>query len=794
LDNNFSTIGTNSLRGSIVQGATTIQQMRNYEPYNKILLIEDNPGDARLVEILLSESDLLNCKITNKVNLADGMAALEEADDFAAILLDLTLPDSRGFETLETLLGKYPDNNVIVLTGLQDKSLGINSVKAGAQDFLIKGAFDSDQLSKSLRYSIERNLVLKRLEETQRIANIGNWEYNPTTEEILASDQIYRIFGLKPRKAGLNYVDILRENHPFREFNDIHQEALANQDRSIRKDIRIPKMEGGYRDVFIQCKASVSAESKVILTGIMQDITERKKSEDELLKSQEKYQDFFNKSKDPIYICSMGGKCEAFNKALEELLGYSKEEISDLNIHDLIRSENGMDNFFDHLKRDKEVQDFEVEIQRKDGEKKYCLITATMLDSETEESYNGVIRDITEKKQAEALRKARDLARTSAKMKEKFIASISHEMRTPMNAILGMSNLVIQTELDPEQFNYINSINQSSELLLGIVNDILEISTLENGKIKFENKDFDLKEVLRNLVNVMQYKVDEKNLKLIVDVEENVPQFIKGDKLRLNQVLYNLVGNAVKFTDKGSIHIRVLNLYNVDDNVFLKFEVEDTGIGIPKDKVEAVFETFTRIRTKDRIYEGTGLGLSIAKNLIEQQGGKISAKSIENVGSTFFFDLVFNIGSRKEADTPTPELDDTIHLDRPVRLLLVEDNKLNQMVAKKTLQKKWPDIDITIADNGQLGVDAIKSKKYDIVLMDIQMPIMDGYEATQYIRANMPPEIANMPILAMTAHANISKDDSYKEFGMDDFVLKPFKTEQLFGKIAQYVNYGNGRG
>ena len=794
MDNNFSTIGTNSLRGSIVQGATTIQQMRNYEPYNKILLIEDNPGDARLVEILLSESDLLNCKITNKVNLADGMAALEEADDFAAILLDLTLPDSRGFETLETLLGKYPDNNVIVLTGLQDKSLGINSVKAGAQDFLIKGAFDSDQLSKSLRYSIERNLVLKRLEETQRIANIGNWEYNPTTEEILASDQIYRIFGLKPRKAGLNYVDILRENHPFREFNDIHQEALANQDRSIRKDIRIPKMEGGYRDVFIQCKASVSAESKVILTGIMQDITERKKSEDELLKSQEKYQDFFNKSKDPIYICSMGGKCEAFNKALEELLGYSKEEISDLNIHDLIRSENGMDNFFDHLKRDKEVQDFEVEIQRKDGEKKYCLITATMLDSETEESYNGVIRDITEKKQAEALRKARDLARTSAKMKEKFIASISHEMRTPMNAILGMSNLVIQTELDPEQFNYINSINQSSELLLGIVNDILEISTLENGKIKFENKDFDLKEVLRNLVNVMQYKVDEKNLKLIVDVEENVPQFIKGDKLRLNQVLYNLVGNAVKFTDKGSIHIRVLNLYNVDDNVFLKFEVEDTGIGIPKDKVEAVFETFTRIRTKDRIYEGTGLGLSIAKNLIEQQGGKISAKSIENVGSTFFFDLVFNIGSRKEADTPTPELDDTIHLDRPVRLLLVEDNKLNQMVAKKTLQKKWPDIDITIADNGQLGVDAVKSKKYDIVLMDIQMPIMDGYEATQYIRANMPPEIANMPILAMTAHANISKDDSYKEFGMDDFVLKPFKTEQLFGKIAQYVNYGNGRG
>ena len=793
MDNNFFSNGAGNSEGSMVQDATTIQQMSNYEPHNKILLIEDNPGDARLVEILLGESDLLNCKITNKVNLADGMAALEAADDFAAILLDLTLPDSRGFETLETLLAKYPDNNVIVLTGLQDKSLGINSVKAGAQDFLIKGAFDSDQLSKSLRYSIERNLVLKRLEETQRIANIGNWEYNPTTEEFLASDQIYRIFDLKPRKAGLNYIDILKENHPFRELNEIHQEALANQDKSVRKDIRIPKIEGGYRDVFIQCKASVSAESKVILTGIMQDITERKKSEDELLKSQEKYQDFFNKSKDPIYICTMDGRCEAFNQALVELLGYPKEEISNLNIHNLITSEKGMDEFFDRLKRNKDVQDFEVEMQRKDGEKRYCLITATMLDSETEESYNGVIRDITERKQAEALRKARDLARTSAKMKEKFIASISHEMRTPMNAILGMSNLVIQTELDPEQFNYISSIKQSSELLLGIVNDILEISTLENGKIKFENKDFDLKELLKNLVNVMQYKVDEKNLRLIVDIEENVPQFIKGDKLRLNQVLYNLVGNAVKFTDTGDIHIRVLNLYDGDDNVFLKFEVEDTGIGIPKDKVAAVFETFTRIRTKDRIYEGTGLGLSIAKNLVEQQGGKIAAKSVEGEGSTFFFDLVFDIGSKEEASAPTPEMDDTINLDRPVRLLLVEDNKLNQMVAKKTLQKKWPDIDITIADNGQLGVEAIKAKKYDIVLMDIQMPIMDGYEATQYIRMNMPAEIANMPILAMTAHANIAKDHSYREYGMDDFVLKPFKPEQLFGKIAQYVNNGNGR-
>ena len=793
MDNNFTQNNTGTTSGdSSAGGSPIMEQMSNYEPYNKILLIEDNPGDARLVEILLSESDLLNCKIENKTNLTDGMAALEASDDFAAILLDLTLPDSRGFETLETLLAKFPDNNVIVLTGLSDKGLGIKAVKAGAQDFLIKGAFDSDLLAKSLRYSIERNRVMKRLEETQRIANIGNWEYNPTVGEFLASDQVYRIFGLEPKKTVFNFQDILNDGHAFQIFNEIHQEALATPDESIKKDIRVAQKEGGYRDVFVQCNVSMNAENKVILTGIMQDITERKEAERELLKSQERYQDVFNKSKDPIYICTLDGKCEDFNEAMVELFGYEREELKEIDIHKLFHPEEKKAEFFEKLKRDQAIQDFELEIERKDGTKRYCLITASMFESDEFEGYNGVLRDITEKKQAEELRKARDLARTSAKMKEQFIASISHEMRTPMNAILGMSNLVIQTALDPEQYNYISSIKQSSELLLGIVNDILEISTLENGKIAFENKDFDLHELLDNLVKVMQYKVDEKQLELIVNVEENVPHYIKGDKLRLNQVLYNLVGNAVKFTDHGAINIRVFNLYDGDDDVFLKFEVEDTGIGIPKDKLEAVFETFTRIRTKDRIYEGTGLGLSIAKNLVEQQGGKIAAKSEVGVGSRFFFDLIFEIGNEVEAKAPTPELNDEIHLEREIRLLLVEDNKLNQLVAKKTLQKKWDDIDITIADNGKLAIEAVKTKKFDIILMDIQMPIMDGYEATQYIRNNMPPEIATMPILAMTAHANIAKDEKYKEYGMDDFVLKPFKPEQLFGKIAQYVNKKKG--
>jgi len=373
-------------------------------------------------------------------------------------------------------------------------------------------------------------------------------------------------------------------------------------------------------------------------------------------------------------------------------------------------------------------------------------------------------------------------------MKEQFIASISHEMRTPMNAILGMSNLLIQTELSEEQDNYISSVKQSSEILLGIINDILEISTLENGKVLFEDNNFDLYQVLSNLVNVMQYKINEKDLQFKLNIEPDVPKFIIGDKLRLNQILYNLVGNAVKFTDTGFVKVTVKKLQEKIEKIHLRFIVEDTGIGIPGDKLEAIFDSFTRIRQKERLYEGTGLGLSIAKNLINQQGGRIGAQSEMGKGSIFHFDLVFNKGqiSNIKPAIPTPQ-ENEVDNDLAINLLLVEDHKMNQLVARKTLEKQWKSIKITIANNGQEAIDILKEKKdFDIILMDIQMPILDGYETTQYIREEMPPEIAKIPILAMTAHAHIAKDNKFKEYGMDDYVLKPFEPKQLFEKIAHY--------
>lgn len=728
-----------------------------------------------------------NCEVINKITLGDAIATLETGEEFAAILLDLTLPDSRGFETLERLLAKFPQKNIIVLTGFSDKEMGLRAVKAGAQDFLVKGAFDSDQLSKSLRFSIERMKVLKRLEETQRMASIGNWEYFPETGEFTATDEFFRIFGNTDDKLQVAGEDLHEENCPLAALKEVHEEVAITG--GVKQDLKIRQKTGAYRFVSVQCNVRHDENNHLVYQGIIQDITERKLTEQEAVKSRERYQEVFTQSKDALFISTFDGKFIDFNQATVDVFGYTREELEEMrDTHKLYYPQERKNEFLLKLKAQKAVKDFGISIAHKSGEARECMMTANITVTDDFIGYSCILRDVTELRQAEKMRKARDMARQGAQMKEQFLASISHEMRTPMNAILGMSNILMQMNLPAEQESLVLNIKNSSDMLLGVVNDILEISAIQNGKVVFENHPFDLVELLGNLTSVMQYKAQEKDIYLQIILSPEVPRYISGDKLRLNQVLYNLVGNAIKFTDQGFVKIYIEKLYDIGSSMQLKFSVEDSGIGISEDKIEAVFETFTRILRKDRVFEGTGLGLSICKNLVELQGGKIGATSVEGQGSTFFFDLIFETAEKvgpdeKLAQEPVFELP----ADAKFSLLLVEDHKMNQLVACKTLERKWANIDITIADDGQVALDLLKDNNYDIVLMDIQMPVMDGYEATKIIRETFPPERASMIILAMTAHAHVAKDGKYKEYGMDDCVLKPFEPDDLFQKISKYV-------
>ncbi len=628
-----------------------------------ILLIEDNLADATIVEILLEESDTLSCQIDHQMTLAAGLDRLNGDVEYAAVLLDMNLPDSRGFETLTRVLEAHPDNNVVLLTGLSDREIGFKAVEAGAQDYLVKGQFDADQLSKTLRFSIERKRVIKRLAHTQRLAHIGNWEYRDEPRQFFASEEMRRMFGVAPRSSVLALV-----TDPTHPLHVIHQHCLQTT----------PDNPG------------VSAEVEVCVG-------------------------------DELRFVSIEGKCAT--------------------------GPNGQ---------------------------RFC---------------QGIVQDITERRAGEELRKVHELSQRSAKMKEQFVASISHEMRTPMNAILGMSNILTGMELDAEQRSLVKSIQQSSEILLGVVNDILEISTLQNGKIIFEQGSIDILDLVDNLFNVMQYKLQEKDLLFERHLCETLPRILVGDKLRLNQVLYNLVGNSIKFTDTGSVGLAIKVLSKDEQAVELEFNVRDTGIGIPDDKVDTVFGSFTRVRTKDRIFEGTGLGLSIAKNIVEQLGGRIWATSELGIGSVFNFTMRFEIGTAENMTQASTEEVFEIDATKKIRLLLAEDHKMNQLVARKTIERAYPNIELTIVDNGQLAVDALRQNVYDVVLMDIQMPVMDGYEAAVYVRDHLESPMRDVPILAMTAHAHISKDKQYLEYGMVDYVLKPFEPKQLFSKIAQYAQH-----
>ncbi len=635
-----------------------------YDFYSRVLLIEDNIGDARLVELLLEESDSFKCEIVNKTSLFDGMAALAK-DPFDAILLDLSLPDSRGFVTLEKFMTRFPDANVIVLTGMKDKKLGIDAVKAGAQDYLVKGGFDSDWLAKALRYSIERNRFLKRLEEAQRIAHVGHWEYNLSTKEFNASDEIYRIMGYTPR----SYV-FVKENM---ENPDSHLYFL---NQIVEQTIRL----GGHRSDYVIKKVDGSEKSVFIQTSLTKN---------------------------------------------------SKGEIL---------------------------------------------------------SVNGIIQDITDRKVREQLQKDHDLAVESAKIKERLLARVSHEMRTPMNAILGMSDLVLKTNMTDEQLGLVKGIHQNSEHLLGIINDILEISTLQNGKLKFENKPFDLSGLLSNLFNIVQYKLKENTIQFELDIGEDIPKYVEGDPNRVQQILINLVGNAFKFTQKGKVTVRVENTGEHKGVDWLKFHVIDTGIGIPEEKISDIFEPFNRVESKEHNFEGTGLGLSIAKNIVNMLDGVMGVESKVGEGSTFHFELPFKKVDQSLLEEKEDEAPILLETDREIKLLLAEDNKFNQIVAKKTIEREYDNIKVTIAQNGSEAVDLLKENNFDIILMDIQMPIMDGFEATYIIRKNLGETKSKIPILAMTADAQIAKDDKFKAHKMDDYVLKPFRPRQLFEKLAFYIN------
>lgn len=357
-----------------------------------------------------------------------------------------------------------------------------------------------------------------------------------------------------------------------------------------------------------------------------------------------------------------------------------------------------------------------------------------------------------------------------------------------MNAVMGMTHLLQDTHLSTEQKRYVNGIYSASEHLLVLINDILDFSKIEAGKLQLESIEFSLREVLSNIADTFKFKVREKKLDFIVNIDEQLPHVIIGDPTRLTQILLNLVSNAVKFTEKGKVQLDV-RLFTEDKlNATIAFAVADTGIGIEQDKIDFIFDSFSQVNRSDtRLYGGTGLGLTITKKLIEMQGGTISLKSKLGEGSTFLVVLKFEKGAAGNLANHKYTLSEMAAnpLGR-LRLLVVEDNELNRVVTTDTIKKWGKDIVIDIAENGEEAVKKIRQTNYDLILMDVQMPKMNGYEATQYIRKTLHK--TDLPILAMTAYATTGEAEKTITSGMNDYISKPFDPKKLYQKIAKLTS------
>lgn len=395
-------------------------------------------------------------------------------------------------------------------------------------------------------------------------------------------------------------------------------------------------------------------------------------------------------------------------------------------------------------------------------------------------------KDILEKVNAE-LMIAKQKAENLADAKSQFLSNMSHELRTPMNAVIGMTYIMMSEDPKPEQIENLNTLRFSAENLLALINDILDFSKIDAGKISFEEADFDIRDKVNSVLQVLRVKAAEKGVELKMDIDEDIPGYVIGDPTRFNQVLFNLIGNALKFTSKGSVSVKIELQNHTDSTVVIKGTVKDTGIGIPADRLELIFKTFAQADNEiSRIYGGTGLGLAITRKLLELQEGSIHVESQVGKGSTFTFIIPYKVSEKTFSDSPTALWPEFMIFNQE-KVLLVDDNQINLIVARKFLTK-W-NLDVDTAENGVEAFNKATQNEYRLIFMDIQMPEMDGATATRKIREyehthNKP----KTPIIALTASALMEVKNRLIKEGMNDFVTKPFNPTELNYKVSRYIN------
>ena len=626
----------------------------------------------------------------------------------------------------------------------------------------------SEEKYRTLFTSIDQGFVLCELIRNKEGKGIDYYmlELNPTYEmqtglsiEMMLGKTILQVFPTIDKKHIETFAAVVDNQCPveFEQYFEVNQRWHA------------VKVYPGEKNKF---------------TVLFKDITQHKQAEEKLRESESRFRKMADASPMFIWTLDANGLSSYYNKTFLDFLGVSKDK--DISDWKKIVHPDDIQSTIDTINTAiAECRSYALECRllRADGQWRSVLAQGnpSMGDNNEFLGFVGSSVDITERKQAEEeLTKANIAAENATKSKQQFLSNMSHEIRTPLNSIIGFANVLLKTKLDVEQKEFLQAIKTSGKSLNLLIDDILDLAKVDTGKMTFEKQPFEIRPLISSVLHSFDLKIKEKNLKLVEEYDNKIPSILLGDSLRLNQIFLNLLGNAVKFTHKGRITLSVKLLNETQESVTLEFTLTDSGIGIAANKMDLIFNLFEQAElSTSNSYGGTGLGLAIVKQLIQAQGGSINVKSKLGEGSTFSFILPFGKTSIKlEEEIDILKLGSEIK----IRVLVAEDVALNQLLIKLILSDFG--FEYEIVDNGRIAIERMQNNTYDIILMDLQMPEMNGFETTEYIRKTMKSEI---PIIALTADVTTVDVEKCKGFGMDDYISKPINENLLYGKIMELV-------
>jgi len=650
----------------------------------------------------------------------------------------------------------------------------------------------------------EKSQLAELLRTKDRLANIlegtnvGTWEWNVQTGETVFDERWAQIIGYALKEifpinidtwSRFAHPDDLKKSHTL--LNRVFNRELDYYDF----ECRMRHKDGSW--IWVQDRGKVTswtADGKpLIMSGTHTDITERKQGEYKFKVTSDKLRDAQKLTQLGVWDWDAEMDMVTWNEELYHIAGLNPmlpapTFAEHVNLYTAPTFEL-LKTSVEKAMRTGESYQLELEIIRPSGEVRNVMaIGSTKIDHKAHiDGLFGTLQDITEKKQYELeLIRAKIEAEAANEAKSQFLSNMSHEIRTPMNGFMGMLQLLETTELTEEQSGFTQIARASANSLLVLVNDILDYSKIEAGKMELEIKTFSIKELITETMQLFKLPANAAGLLMDATIQEDVPDRMKGDPYRLKQIISNLLGNGVKYTKKGSINlvVKAIEVQN-DKEVKLEFLVKDTGIGISTDKIDLLFKSFSQVDSSDtRLYGGTGLGLSICKGLVEKMGGKIWVDSVAGEGSSFKFSCVLE-KSTTELENDKGPLVKQIEDQRGIHLLLVEDDLVSRTFIEKFAERRgWK---VTLAENGEVAVAIFKHKKFDIVFMDVQMPIMNGYVATDTIRTFERTTQTRTPIVALTAYSLQGDKEKCLEAGMDDYLSKPLDLDAFRETVLKWT-------